>query len=100
MISRILSGTVLKFAKPATPLLSCSTGPFGTFKRCGVLPYGVNHFLLYPFWTNVVACWSDLNVDISKENVSPGGADRNRFMQKKESKFLDISHFAVLLEFK
>ena len=37
------------------------THKFLQIKRYGVLPYGVNHFVLYPFWANEVACWSDLN---------------------------------------
>ena len=48
--SKIVSDIAIKF-----------TYKFLLDKRCGVLPYGVNDFVSYPFWVNEVACWSDLN---------------------------------------
>ena len=48
--SKIVSYIALKF-----------THKYLLVKRCGVLPYGLNHFILHPFWTNELACWSDLD---------------------------------------
>ena len=55
----------------------------------------MNHFILYPFWINEAACWSDLkslNGPVGTENRGVAVFTHRDIRQLNESTFIEMSY--------